>query len=103
MLTLTPGHILILIVSFVAAFIFGYFYRLVLKKFKAKNIQKRAANNIGKTDRIIRISLGIFLLISGLQSWNPIALFFSGFLFYEALFTWCGFYAILGKNTCPID
>jgi len=63
MLSLTVSHFILLIVSFVAAFLFGHFYRLVLRRFRAKNIQKRAVNNIGRTDRIVRILLGIFLLI----------------------------------------
>lgn len=100
---LTISHLILLIVSFVASFIFGHFYRLVLGKFRAKNIQRRAVNNIGKTDRIVRVVLGIFLLISGLQSWSPITLFLSGFCFYEAFATWCGFYAVFGANTCKIN
>lgn len=96
-------HIFILITSFGAAFVFGYFYRFVLKKFKAKNINGRAVKNIGKKDRIVRFVLGIFLLILGLISWNPLTLFFSGFCFYEAAATWCGFYAITGTNTCKIN
>jgi hypothetical protein len=32
-----------------------------------------------------------------------ILIFFSGFALFEALFSWCGFYAALGKSTCPIE
>lgn len=103
MFDLTTEHIFILVASFAAAFVFGYFYRLALRRFKAKNVQMRAVNNIGKADRLVRLVLGIFLLILGLVSWNPIILFFSGFCFYEATVTWCGFYALTGTNTCKIN
>lgn len=63
--------------------------------------------NIGKNDRFLRfiiatillsfsflvesIFLTVFLLISAI------------FVFYEFLVGWCAFYALIGKNTCPID
>jgi len=36
-------------------------------------------------------------------TWSPILIFFSGFAFFEAIFSWCGFYAAMGKNTCPVE
>lgn len=33
----------------------------------------------------------------------PKTIFFSGFAFFEAIFSWCGFYATIGKNTCPVE
>jgi hypothetical protein len=61
--------------------------------------------NIGTTDRVVRLCIAFLFFI--------VAFFFSGFgrwvvvllgLFslYEALFSWCAFYALLGKNTCPV-
>jgi len=85
------------------SFIFGYSYRFVLRKFRAKNISVRAHKNIDTSDRVARFALGIILLILGLYSWSPFTLFWSGFCFYEGIANWCGFYAILGKNTCSIN
>jgi Na+-transporting NADH:ubiquinone oxidoreductase subunit NqrB len=49
------------------------------------------------------VGIGIALLVWAITtSWNPLLIFFSGFLFFEALFSWCGLYAALGKNTCPL-
>lgn len=87
---------------FALSFLFGYFYRLVLKKFRSKTISYRANKNIGTPDRLARLVIGIVLLVVGLRSWSPIALFFSGFAFYEAIANWCGVYAVFGRNTCSI-
>ena len=63
--------------------------------------------NIGTKDRAVRFILGLLALIA--------ILFVSGLLFKiilgvfgifcigEALISRCALYAILGKNTCPIE
>jgi len=85
----------------VLASIFGLFYRTLLKRF-ARNTTHGVSKNIGKKDRMIRIGFGVALLIFAITTtWSPWLLFFSGFSFFEALFSWCGFYAAIGKNTCP--
>jgi hypothetical protein len=72
-----------------------------LKKF-AKGSVRGVHKNIGKKDRIIRLAIWIGLLLWAITtSWNPWLIFFSGFALFEALFSWCGFYAAIGKNTCP--
>ncbi|MDP1688559.1 MAG: DUF2892 domain-containing protein [bacterium] len=89
-----------LVSIYIAAFVFGFLYRSILKKF-ANHSVRGLNNNIGKSDRLLRLVLGIGLLIWAITTtWSPIALFFSGFCFFEAIFSWCGFYAALGKNTC---
>jgi len=93
----------IIVIMFVLAFIFGFVYRTVLKKF-ARNSTHGASKNIGKNDRLIRIGIGVALLLIAITtSWSPWLLFFSGLAFFEAIFSWCGFYATLGKNTCPVN
>ncbi len=93
------GYILIM---YILAFIVGFLYRFLLKKF-AKGSVRGAHKNIGKYDRLIRLAIWIGLLIWAITtSWNPILLFFSGFALFEALFSWCGIYAAIGKNSCPI-
>jgi hypothetical protein len=59
--------------------------------------------NIGTGDRLFRLGIGIALLLWAITtSWNPLLIFLSGFALFEALFSWCGLYATLGKNTCPV-
>lgn len=103
------GYVFLL---FASSFLFGFIYQSVLKNvaaWKAKRLtgawkNRARSQNIGSGDRILRsaIGLGLFLL-AVTTSWSPWLFFFSGFSFFEAAFSWCGFYAALGKNTCPIS
>jgi hypothetical protein len=97
----SPFGIGYVVIMFVLAFIVGFVYRFIIKKL-AKNSNRKSAHNIGKNDRLLRALLGVGLLIGGVYTWSPVLLFFAGFCFFEALFSWCGFYAALGKNTCPL-
>jgi len=93
------GYVLIMLVL---AFIFGFIYRLIMKKVASGKAQG-SAKNINLKDRLLRAFLGIVLLaIALVTTWNPLLLFFSGFCFFEAIFSWCGFYALIGKNSCPL-
>ena len=77
-------------------------YRAIMRRV-AKNTPRGSAKNIGTGDRLLRVGIGIALLVWAITtSLNPLLIFFSGFLFFEALFSWCGLYAALGKNTCPL-
>jgi hypothetical protein len=70
----------------------------------AKNSPRGAPKNINKGGHLIRLTIGIGLLLFAiLTTWSPILIFFSGFAIFEAIFSWCGFYAAIGKNTCPIE
>jgi hypothetical protein len=90
----------IIVIMFVLAFIFGFTYRAILKKF-ARNTTRGASKNIDKNGRTIRVIIGLALLFIAITTtWSPWLLFFSGFAFFEAIFSWCGLYAVLGKNTC---
>lgn len=60
-------------------------------------------NNIGIYDRVIRGVIGVALLLYAWQTHSLLALGFAVFTFYEALSSWCAFYALIGKNTCPIS
>jgi len=92
----------LILIMYALAFIFGFIYHAILKKFTPKTTHG-ANKNIGNSDRLLRMSIGIALfLIAITTTWSPWLLFFSGFAFFEAIFSWCGFYAALGKNTCPI-
>ncbi len=92
----------LIVVMYILAFIVGFIYRAILKKF-AENSSRGVARNIGKPDRLLRTIIGVALLLLGITTtWSPIIIFFSGFAFFEAIFSWCGFYAAMGKNTCPV-
>jgi hypothetical protein len=63
--------------------------------------------NIGTPDRIVRLCIGIFLFVgvffvSGIVP-RIILSVFALFSIYEALIGWCAFYALIGRNTCPIE
>jgi len=93
----------LILIMFTLAFIFGFIYRTILKKF-AQNTARGASKNINKKDRTMRVVIGVALLLIAITTtWSPWLLFFSGFAFFEAIFSWCGLYAALGKNTCSID
>ncbi len=94
---------LLLLEMFALATAVGLIYRAIMMRMAKKNI-RGAAKNIGKKDKRMRYLLGLAALIAAIiLDWNPILLFISGFNFFQAVFSWCGFYAAIGKNTCPIE
>lgn len=93
----------LVLIMYILSFGFGFLYRLILRRL-AKSSVRKVHRNIGMLDRIVRIALGIGLFMWAITtSWSPILLFFSGFAIFEAIFSWCGLYAALGKSTCPIN
>jgi hypothetical protein len=102
-LIFSPHGLGLIVSMYVLAFIVGFLYRAILKKF-ATHSPRGVAKNIGKPDRLLRAVIGLALLLWAITtSWSPILLFFSGFCLFEAIFSWCGFYAAIGKNTCPLE
>lgn len=92
----------LILVMFILSFIFGFMYRLLIRRF-AKNTVRTSKKNIDLKGRLLRFAIGIVLFVWAITTtWSPILLFFAGFTFFEALFSWCGFYAAIGKNSCPI-
>ena len=86
---------------YILAFVVGFMYRTILKRAEIKS-PRGVAKNIGTGDRLVRLVIGIALLLLAITTtWSPVLIFFSGFALFEALFSWCGFYAAIGKNTCP--
>ncbi len=63
--------------------------------------------NIGKMDRVVRLVLGLIAWVAALFVSSiilKIILLLVGiFCILEALLSRCALYAILGKNTCPIE
>lgn len=99
----SPLGIGLIVIMYVLAVIFGFVYRFILRRF-AKGSVRGLSQNIGKSDRLLRALIGVGLLLLAITTtWNPILIFLSGFALFESIFSWCGLYAALGKNTCPID
>lgn len=93
----------LILVMYFLGFMVGFGYRIILKKL-AKNKVRRSSKNIGKSDRLLRFAIAIGLLLWAITTtWNPLLLFLSGFTLFEAIFSWCGLYAALGKATCPLN
>ena len=64
--------------------------------------------NIGTIDRIMRLVIGVVLVAVALfivtVLWLKVVIILLAlFTFYEALSSWCLFYQLIGKNTCPIE
>lgn len=93
----------LIVVMYILAFLVGFIYRAILKKF-TKGSVRGVAQNIGKSDRLLRFTIGAGLLLWVITTtWSPILIFFSGFCIFQAVFSWCGFYAAIGKSTCPVE
>lgn len=98
----SPFGLGLIVATYLLAFIFGISYRAILRRF-AKGTVHGVHKNIGKPDRLIRLIICIALFLWAVTtSWDPFILFVSGFALFEAVFSWCGFYAAIGKNTCPL-
>jgi hypothetical protein len=62
--------------------------------------------NIGLTDRLIRVGIGLVLMILAFFSSGWLALIFSLsalFCFFEGMMSWCLFYQLIGKSSCPLN
>jgi hypothetical protein len=93
----------LIVAMYLLAFIVGIVYRFILRRV-ANGTVRGVHKNIGKSDRLLRLAIGVGLLLWAITTtWSPILIFFSGFALFEAVFSWCGFYAALGKNTCPVE
>jgi hypothetical protein len=63
--------------------------------------------NIGTADRVFRLILALALFIVAI--FIPLLLFkvvfilLGVFCIYEALSSWCLFYKLIGRNTCPLE
>jgi len=95
----------LILIMFALAFIFGFVYRFILKRVARSEVRIVSQNkNIGSKDRLVRFAIAVLLFTWAITtSWSPWLLFFSGLALFEAIFSWCGFYAALGRNTCSIN
>ncbi len=95
--------IFFILVWLLAGFVFSFLYRTIHKKVASKSALTAKGSNINTNGRRIRGAAGAALLLLYFFAPQPLLLFFAGFTFFEAIFSWCGFYALLGKNTCPLE
>lgn len=100
----SPFGIGFVLIMFALAFAFGFAYRWLVRKFvKAKPGTRPVSKNINTRDRLLRAGIGLALLLLAIfTTWHPLLLFASGFCFFEALFSWCLFNQLTGKNSCPL-
>ena len=64
---------------------------------------QRLTRNIGLTDRLVRLGIGIALFAWAITTtWDPFTLFMSGFCMYEGISRWCVLHSAIGRNTCPV-
>lgn len=78
--------------------------RTIMKNMRVKKSAPKAGKrNIGLLDRGVRLTIGIVLVVYAIWFGSWIAMLFAGYSIYEAFSKWCGFYALIGRNTCPIN
>lgn len=99
---LSPFVLAYILICYLVGFIGGVLLRAILK-IAAGNSPRGLGRNIGITDRVFRLTISVLLSVWAIATtWNPILFILSGFTLFEAIFSWCGFYAALGKNTCLV-
>jgi hypothetical protein len=59
--------------------------------------------NIGRNDRILRLISGVLTCFLGIYFSSGFLVIAGLFTLFEALSSWCVFYQIIGKNTCPAN
>lgn len=90
----------LVIVMFLLSFLFGFVYRRLMRRFFPAT-SRGVTKNIRSWGRRMRVWCWIILfVIAILTSWSPILLFASWFCFFEAIFSRCGFNALIGRNAC---
>lgn len=89
-----------IVFMYALAFGAGFLYRAIIKKIHPNNSKYGVHKNIGKKNRELRLAIGTGLFIIAISTiWHPFLFFLSGLAFFEVVFSWCGIYSILGKNT----
>jgi hypothetical protein len=59
--------------------------------------------NIGTQDRLIRLAIALALFAFAYWKSSWIIFGFGVFTLFEACMSWCIFYQLIGKNSCPIN
>lgn len=80
----------------------GVIYRFILRRLSRALPRVSGQKNIGSPDRLLRVAIGLICFAVAILTWSPLLMIAAGFCFYEAAAKWCGFYALIGRNTCPL-
>lgn len=63
--------------------------------------------NIGTPDRLLRFAFAILLATAAYRAeslaWQLFLTAGALFCVFQAVTSWCAFYALIGKNTCPVS
>ncbi|MBP6912677.1 MAG: DUF2892 domain-containing protein [Candidatus Pacebacteria bacterium] len=96
-----------IVVLYALAFIFGFILKFIIKYVQTRRAMAGVitkSKNIGTYDRLVRLAIGLaMLLVAMTTTWNPILIFASGIVVFQAVFSWCFVYQAMGKNTCPVE
>ncbi len=57
--------------------------------------------NMGTPDRLLRLAIAVVLLILAYWKMSWVLLLAGLFVVFESVFSWCLFYQIIGRNSCP--
>ncbi len=102
---LSPIGLVFIFVLYLFAFIFGLTFRYVFSYlFNRNNGQKKFSffkgiKNLNLKERMVRLAICVVLLLLAIStSWNPVLIFLSGLFLFQAIFCWCGFYSLKGRN-----
>ncbi|MBP9686571.1 MAG: DUF2892 domain-containing protein [Candidatus Doudnabacteria bacterium] len=88
---------------FLLAFALGFAYRSAVRKHSHTEVGHRP-KNINTSGRVLRAGIGLVLLIAAMVlNWNPVLILASGLSFFQAVFSWCAYYHLVGKDTCPLE
>ncbi len=92
----------IILFFYLSAFIVGLLIREFARIF-FKVTPRGLRKNIGPADKLVRAVIGLGLLVWAITTtWNPVIIFFSGFFFFEAMFSWSVLYMVLNIVTSEI-
>jgi hypothetical protein len=91
-------------VSLALALAAGALLALISRRFMrlSKKSDPPVHRNLGRPDRLYRLSIAAVSLTVGLILWSPILQLVAGYVLFEAVAGWCVIYAAMGRNTCPI-
>jgi fatty acid desaturase len=59
--------------------------------------------NVGSTDRILRIVVGLALIVATLAGWIGVWGWIGVVPLLTGIFKFCPAYTLLGMNTCPME
>ena len=84
-------------------FVCGFVYRQILRKLFPHTIRGKGKNIIYHGRMMRAIVWWLLIIWAVLTTWSPVLFFCAGFCFFEAIFSRCGFYALIGKSSCPLE